>query len=75
MWRASGKWISPQYLALGASTSGLQGKVGDLLLVVLKWYIGLTVVMAILVVLWAYVLKFMVPLEVRSPAAAGPPRT
>jgi hypothetical protein len=27
----------------------------------LKWSIGLTVIMSILVVLWAYVLKSMVP--------------
>jgi lactate permease len=56
-----GKMISPQNLAVGTSATGLQGKEGDLLRLVLKWSIGLTVVMAILVVLQAYVLKFMVP--------------
>jgi lactate permease len=56
-----GKMISPQNLAVGTSATGLQGKEGDLLRLVLKWSIGLTVVMAILVTLQAYVLKFMIP--------------
>jgi lactate permease len=56
-----GKMISPQNLAVGTSATGLQGREGDLLRLVLKWSIGLTVVMAILVTLQAYVLKFMVP--------------
>ena len=56
-----GKMISPQNLAVGTSATGLQGKEGDLLRLVLKWSIGLTVVMAILVALQAYVLGFMVP--------------
>src|SRR5919112_4693490 len=56
-----GKMISPQNLAVGTSATGLQGKEGDLLRLVFKWSIGLTVVMAILVTLQAYVLKFMVP--------------
>jgi L-lactate transport len=56
-----GKMISPQNLAVGTSATGLQGKEGDLLRLVLKWSLGLTVVMAILVTLQAYVLKFMIP--------------
>src|SRR5919107_3126835 len=56
-----GKMISPQNLAVGTSATGLQGKEGDLLRLVLKWSIGLTIIMAILVVLQAYVLKFMIP--------------
>jgi lactate permease len=56
-----GKMISPQNLAVGTSATGLQGKEGDLLRLVLKWSIGLTIVMSILVVLQAYVFKFMVP--------------
>ena len=56
-----GKMISPQNLAVGTSATGLQGKEGDLLRLVLKWSIGLTILMSILVVLQAYVLKFMVP--------------
>jgi lactate permease len=56
-----GKMISPQNLAVGTSATGLQGREGDLLRLVLKWSIGLTLVMAILVVLQAYVLPFMVP--------------
>jgi hypothetical protein len=69
--------ISPQNLAVGTSATGLQGKEGDLLRMVLKWSIGLTVIMAILVTLQAYVLKFMVPQEVpdRPAAAAGRART
>jgi lactate permease len=55
------KMISPQNLAVGTSATGLQGKEGDLLRLVLKWSIGLTIVMSILVVLQAYVFKFMVP--------------
>jgi len=53
--------ISPQNLAVGTSATGLQGKEGDLLRLVLRWSIGLTVIMAILVTLQAYVLKFMIP--------------
>ena len=56
-----GKMISPQNLAVGTSATGLQGKEGDLLRLVLKWSIGLTVVMAILFTLQAYVLQFMIP--------------
>jgi lactate permease len=56
-----GKMISPQNLAVGTSATGLQGKEGDLLRLVLKWSIGLTIVMAILVTLQAYVLRFMIP--------------
>jgi lactate permease len=56
-----GKMISPQNLAVGTSATGLQGKEGDLLRLVLKWSIGLTIAMSILVVLQAYVLKFMIP--------------
>ena len=56
-----GKMISPQNLAVGTSATGLQGREGDLLRLVLKWSIGLTVVMAILVTLQAYVLPFMIP--------------
>ena len=56
-----GKMISLQNLAVGTSATGLQGKEGDLLRLVLKWSIGLTIVMSILVVLQAYVFKFMVP--------------
>jgi lactate permease len=56
-----GKMISPQNLAVGTSATGLQGKEGDLLRLVLKWSIGLTIAMSILVVLQAYVLPFMIP--------------
>src|SRR5919202_333433 len=56
-----GKMISPQNLAVGTSSTGLQGKEGDLFRMVLKWSIGLTIVMAILVTLQAYVLTFMIP--------------
>ncbi|HET6662166.1 MAG TPA: lactate permease LctP family transporter [Rubrobacter sp.] len=56
-----GKMISPQNLAVGTSATGLQGKEGDLLRLVLKWSIALTLVMAIWVTLQAYVLKFLIP--------------
>jgi lactate permease len=56
-----GKMISPQNLAVGTSATGLQGKEGDLLRLVLRWSIVLNIVMSILVVLQAYVYKFMVP--------------
>jgi lactate permease len=56
-----GKMISPQNLAVGTSATGLQGREGDLLRLVLKWSIGLTIAMSILVVLQAYVLPFMIP--------------
>jgi lactate permease len=53
--------ISPQNLAVGTSATGLQGKEGDLLRLVLKWSLGLTLVMAVWVTLQAYVLKFLIP--------------
>ena len=56
-----GKMISPQNLAVGTSATGLQGREGDLLRMVLKWSIGLTVVMAIWVTIQAYVLPFLIP--------------
>ena len=56
-----GKMISPQNLAVRTSATGLQGKEGDLLRLVLKWSIGLTVVMAIWVTIQAYLLPFMIP--------------
>lgn len=56
-----GKMISPQNLAVGTSSTGLQGKEGDLFRLVLPWSIGLTVVMAIIVLLQAYVFTWMVP--------------
>jgi lactate permease len=56
-----GKMISPQNLAVGTSSTGLQGKEGDLFRLVLPWSIGLTLVMAVLVTLQAYVIPWMVP--------------
>jgi lactate permease len=56
-----GKMISPQNLAVGTSSTGLQGKEGDLFRLVLPWSIGLTVVMSIIVLIQAYVLPWMVP--------------
>ena len=56
-----GKMISPQNLAVGTSATGLQGKEGDLLRLVLKWSIALTFVMAVWVTLQAYVLRFLIP--------------
>jgi lactate permease len=56
-----GKMISPQNLAVGTSSTGLQGREGDLFRLVLPWSIALTVVMAIIVTLQAYVLPWMVP--------------
>jgi lactate permease len=56
-----GKMVSPQNLAVGTSATGLQGKEGDLFRLVLPWSIGLTVVMAIIVLLQAYVFPFMIP--------------
>src|ERR671910_82122 len=56
-----GKMISPQNLAVGTSSTGLQGREGDLFRLVLPWSIGLTVVMSIIVTLQAYVFPWMVP--------------
>ncbi|HEX2098219.1 MAG TPA: lactate permease LctP family transporter [Rubrobacteraceae bacterium] len=56
-----GKMISPQNLAVGTSSTGLQGKEGDLFRMVLPWSIALTIVMAIIVTLQAYVFTFMIP--------------
>jgi len=56
-----GKMLSPQNLAVGTSATGLQGREGDLFRLVLPWSIGLTVVMAIIVLLQAYVFTWMIP--------------
>ncbi|MDQ3566988.1 MAG: L-lactate permease [Actinomycetota bacterium] len=56
-----GKMISPQNLAVGTSATGLQGREGDLLRLVLKWSLGLTFVMAVIVTLQAYVFPFVIP--------------
>ncbi len=56
-----GKMLSPQNLAVGTSATGLQGREGDLFRLVLPWSIGLTVVMAIIVLLQAYVFPWMIP--------------
>src|ERR671910_1438483 len=56
-----GKMVSPQNLAVGTSATGLQGKEGALLRLVLKWSVALTIVMSIWVTLQAYVLQFMIP--------------
>jgi lactate permease len=56
-----GKMISPQNLAVGTSATGLQGREGDLLRLVLKWSIALTLVMAVWVTIQAYVLPFFIP--------------
>ena len=53
--------ISPQNLAVGTSATGLQGREGDLLRLVLKWSIALTLVMAVWVTIQAYVLPFFIP--------------
>ena len=59
--------ISPQNLAVGTSATGLQGREGDLLRLVLKWSIGLVLVMSILVLLQAYVFTFFIPGRRRPP--------
>jgi lactate permease len=56
-----GKMISPQNLAVGTSATKLQGREGDLLRLVLKWSVALTLVMAVWVTIQAYVLRFMIP--------------
>jgi lactate permease len=56
-----GKMISPQNLAVGTSATGLQGKEGDLLRLVIKWSVALTIVMAVWVTIQAYVLRFLIP--------------
>ncbi len=56
-----GKMISPQNLAVGTSATGLQGREGDLLRLVLKWSIALTLVMAVWITIQAYVLPFFIP--------------
>lgn len=56
-----GKMISPQNLAVGTSATGLTGREGDLFRLVFKWSLTLTVVMAIIVTLQAYVVPFVIP--------------
>jgi lactate permease len=56
-----GKMISPQNLAVGTSATKLQGREGDLLRLVLKWSVALTLVMAVWVTIQAYVLPFLIP--------------
>ncbi|MEJ7818945.1 MAG: hypothetical protein WKF44_01445 [Rubrobacteraceae bacterium] len=57
-------WISAARVrssSVGTSATGLQGQEGDLLRLVFKWSIGLTVVMAVVVTLQAYVFPFVIP--------------
>ena len=58
--RIAAHWASLITLAV-ALVTGLLGKEGDLLRLVLKWSIGLTLVMAVWVTLQAYVFKFLIP--------------
>jgi L-lactate permease len=57
-------WLSAARVrssSVGTSATGLQGQEGDLLRLVFKWSIGLTVVMAVVVTLQAYVFPFVIP--------------
>jgi lactate permease len=53
--------ISPQNLAVGTSATGLSGQEGSLFRLVFRWSIELVIIMGVLVMLQAYVLKFMNP--------------
>jgi lactate permease len=56
-----GKMISPQNLTIAATAVGLLGRESDILRRVLKWSIGLLLVMCVLVYLQSNVLAWMLP--------------
>ena len=56
-----GKMISPQNLTIAATAVGLLGKESDILRRVLKWSIGLLLVICTLVYLQSNVLAWMLP--------------
>ncbi|HEY5786389.1 MAG TPA: L-lactate permease, partial [Microlunatus sp.] len=56
-----GKMISPQNLTIAATAVGLLGRESDILRRVLKWSVGLLLVMCILVYLQSNVLAWMLP--------------
>jgi lactate permease len=56
-----GKMISPQNLTIAATAVGLLGKESDILRRVLKWSVGLLLVMCVLVFLQSNVLSWMLP--------------
>jgi lactate permease len=56
-----GKMISPQNLTIAATAVGLLGRESDILRRVLKWSVGLLLVMCILVYLQSNVLAWMIP--------------
>ncbi len=56
-----GKMISPQNLTIAATAVGLLGRESDILRRVLKWSIGLLLVMCVLVYLQSNVLSWMIP--------------
>ena len=55
------KMISPQNLAIGAAAVGLAGKEGDIFRRVVGWSVVLVLLMAVLVLLQAGLLSWMVP--------------
>ena len=57
-----GKMISPQSLSVAAAASGMLNKEGEIFRKVLLWSIGLLIIFAVLVVLQATVLTWMIPL-------------
>ena len=56
-----GKMISPQSLAIAATSVDMEGKESDILKAVLPWSFGMLVVVCILVFLQTNVLSFLVP--------------
>ena len=56
-----GKMVSPQNLTIAATAVGLLGRESDILRRVLKWSIGLLLVMCTLVYLQSNVLSWMIP--------------
>jgi lactate permease len=68
-----GKMISPQSIAVATSATNLVGKEGDIFRFALKHSLLLTTVVGIMVMLQAYVFKWMIPswtaIEQNAPAA------
>ena len=56
-----GKMISPQSLAIAATSVDMEGKESDILKAVLPWSFGMLVVVCVLVFLQTNVLSFLVP--------------
>ncbi len=68
-----GKMISPQSIAVATAATGLVGKEGDIFRFTLKHSLLLTAFIAVMAVLQAYVIRWIVPVYAKATSAAAAP--